>query len=145
MLHIPSLHPCREHPSVPPILLSCESSAKQFIPFWRTNRNILTWGSSRFKMRDGKNLKSIKLPQYFHRLSCVKEIHWKAFRPQKPMFTRCLNATMPVLALHLIGRCWCNWNRKCYGKQCACRISVPSSNWRTESGAPKKSRDASAC
>ena len=36
--------------------------------------------------------------------------------------TSCHSATMPILAMHLIGRC--NWNRKCYGKWCARRILV---------------------
>ena len=41
------------------------------------------------------------------------------------MSTSCHSMTMPILAMHLIGRC--NWNINCFGKWCTGTIPVPKS------------------
>ena len=78
---------------------------------------------STFKMSDGKKQKPTKLPQNFCCSACRKEMPRLAGLGNRCTSTSCHSATMPVLAMHLIGRC--NWNGHCYGKWAPRRIPVP--------------------
>ena len=78
---------------------------------------------STFKMSEGKKQKATKLPQNFCCSACRKEMPRLAGLGNRCTSASCHSATMPVLAMHLIGRC--NWNGNCYGKWCARKIPVP--------------------
>ena len=81
--------------------------------------------SSAFKMTDGKKQKSTKLSQNFCYSAFPKEMPRLSGLGNQCKSTTCHSAIIPILAMHLIGRC--NWNGKCYGKWCACRVPVPKS------------------
>ena len=85
----------------------------QFAPFRWTNENLCDMRRT-FKMSDGKKQKATKLPQNFCCSACGKEMPRLAGLGNRCTSISCHSATMPILAMRLIGRC--NWNGNCYGK-----------------------------
>ena len=85
----------------------------QFAPFRWTNKNLFDMRST-FNMSDGKKQKATKLPPNFCCSACRKEMPRLAGLGNRCTSTSCHSVTMPILAMHLIGRC--NWNGNCYGK-----------------------------
>ena len=87
--------------SVTICIIIMKTGPGQFTPFQWTNENIFDICSSTFKMSDGKNQKSTKLPQNFCCSTCQKGMQRLSRLKNRCMPTSCHSATMLILVMHL--------------------------------------------